>query len=353
MKYGHRIIPFACVAGLVLAGCKTIEPVVSVNTDKLTDSVTKAQAALAIERAAIEAERSSRLQHEESARIQSAKLKANIMSADSALTDGRIALGHGEVRIADHRLEGVEPDPEELLQAEERRRLDAEAKVEQLEQNIQHAIGAAQSESARVARLQHDAELASSEAEKARVEAQSAQDALAKASSDLAAHINSAIEKERASVRLEQVATANRIGGFAAVLALAASVSIPWTKKLGVVIAGCLALGSAGMFAYARFISHPAFGWVTGSIVAIGIVLGIRHVWRIAEKLHYADKTEMVSQTVVDTLDMAYDNADLEHQAWMDERIFEELAKHGPVYRAAVHEIKASIKLSEPLDKSE
>ena len=337
---------------MTLAGCATTAPV-AVDTSGLTAAIEHGQAASEVEQAARAEEAKAREAYEEAARDLSAKLKANLVSADEALGDGRLALGHGEVRIADSRLTDVTPDPSEMFAAEERRRLDAEAKLEQLEQNIASAIGAAQSESARVARLERDAELAIGEAEKARTEALKAQSELASAASDLASKVDSAIERERSRVRYEQVAKANRIGGFAAVLALAAGVSIPWTKKLGVVIAGCLALGSAGMFAYARFLSHPAFGWVTGSVVAIGVVVGIRHVWRITEKLQRADKTEMVSQTVIDTLDVAYDNADIEHQSWMDSQIFEELAKHGPVYRAAVHEIKASIKLSGSLDNKD
>ena len=128
------------IAAVLLAGCATTATV-PVDTSGLTAAIENGQAASEVEQAARTEEAKAREAHEEAARDLSAKLKANLVSADEALGDGRLALGHGEVRIADSRLPDVTPDPEEMRAAAERRRLDAEAKVEQLEQSIAAAMG--------------------------------------------------------------------------------------------------------------------------------------------------------------------------------------------------------------------
>jgi hypothetical protein len=336
----------------LLAGCATTAPVPA-DTAELHTAIEHGQAALAIERAARTGEAKAREAHEAASREQSSRLKANLVSADKALEDGRLALGHGEVRIADSRLPDVTPDPEEMRAAEERRSLDAEAKVEQLQQNIAAAMGAAMSEAAQVARLEQEAAHAKSEASKARDESLEAQAELSRLADELSQRVNSAVELEKAAARKEQVATANRIGGFAALMALLAGVSIPWTRKLGGMLAGSLMLCSAGFFAYARFLGHPLFGWVAGGAAAVCVTLALRHLWLTQARAREADKTEMVASTVIDVLDVVYDTADAEHQEWMNSEVFDRLSDVGKQYRAAVHEIKASIKLAESLDKPE
>ena len=331
---------------ITLAGCATTAPV-AVDTSGLTAAIEHGQAASEVEQAARAEEAKAREAYEEAARALSAKLKANLVSADEALEDGRLALGHGEVRIADSRLPDVAPDPAEMLAAEERRRLDAEAKVEQLQQNIAAAMGAAMSEAAQVARLRSEVDYAQAEASKARDAQQEAQAELSKMADELSQRVNSAVELEKAAARKQQVATANRIGGFAALMALLAGVSIPWTRKLGGMLAGSLMLCSAGFFAYARFLGHPLFGWVAGGTAAVCVTLALRHLWLTQARAKLADKTKMVAATVIDVLDVVYDTADAEHQAWLNDEIFERLEEAGKQYRAAVHEIKASIKLSE------
>ena len=111
-------------------------------------------------------------------------------------------------------------------------------------------------------------------------------------------------------------------------------------------------------FGFARFLGSPWFDVVwkaTAGILAVGGVAWaaweIRSAIRRREAEKVAADNELTVKPIISTLDTVYDEADIEHQAWMDAQIFEVLGKQGAEYSAAIHEIKASIAL-EKSDKT-
>ena len=171
-----------------------------------------------------------------------------------------------------------------------------------------------------------------------------------KAEEDLSAAVEKARQDEAQAIRLEQVRFCNRWGGFAALAALAAGISAYWLGTIGLVLFGGLGLSSLILFGAARFLSSPWFGWTAGAVVIGAVIASIVLVLRKQRQAEDAAKLGMAVKPIISALDVAYDSADIEHQAWMDAQIFEVLGKQGAEYSAAIHEIKASIALEKSGD---
>jgi len=162
-----------------------------------------------------------------------------------------------------------------------------------------------------------------------------------------------------AETRVWQVKVVSWTGGvlFIAAIALAACcfllpVAVSMFKKAAF-IAG---IGCAACFALARFLSSPWFdvAWkiTVGAIVVSGLAwaaLEIRQAIKRSKAEKLAATSEMAVKPIITTLDTVYDEADAEHQTWMDSQIFDALGKQGAQYSAAIHEIKASIALDKTL----
>ena len=189
--------------------------------------------------------------------------------------------------------------------------------------------------------------------------AELAQKAVQDAEDALTAAVEKARQDEAARIAREtrewQIHAANWIGGglFVAALGLAACCFLlPVASTIFKKSAFVAGIGCAACFALARFLSSPWFDYAwkitAGTLVVAGIAWAaweIRSAIRRREAEKVADDNELTVKPIISTLDTAYDEADIEHQAWMDAQIFEVLGKQGPQYSAAIHEIKASIAL--------
>jgi hypothetical protein len=288
-----------------LAGCATTGPV-AVDTSGLTAAIEHGQAASEVEQAARAEEAKARETYEEAARALSAKLKANLVSANEALEDGRLALGHGEVRIADSRLPDVAPDPAEMLAAEERRRLDAEAKVEQLQKNIAAAMGAAMSEAAQVARLRSEVDYAQAEVAKARQETSEALESAVKAVASVTSQIEDAKRQERArlvaNAKAKQIAMANWAGGAcgaASLVCLAGIFILPVANpvfKRGAIIAGVLCLVC---FGFARFMASSWFMPLLVSGLGTAFAAWVVYEFKLSIRKHEAEAEANKAKSIV------------------------------------------------------
>lgn len=349
---------------VVAAGCQTPQPAPQVDTSALTDRMSAAIDRAAQAEAALTIERAARQSFDAASMDRLGRLKVNVDTAHAAALEPNMPITLGELGIAQARLIDVEDSPEELAAAAARRELVLSGKLSEAQSAYDAARADAQAQSSEVGRLQELAHQATADAEKARTEAAEALRRAEESSARLASEIADAVRQERdrlaASTRASQARAANAAGMACGLIALACIAGAVWlpvarSKFLrGAALAGALCVGC---FAFARFLGWTWFLPVTGG--AYGLALAGWIAWEIrgairkreAEKL--AATNLLVAQVVVDELDTAYDTADAEHQAWMQENILKRLAEHGAQYRAAVHEIKASIKLSTSLDKAE
>lgn len=344
---------------IVLAGCQAWRPVPTVDLsamqaemDKLHERATRAESALdtqAQAQAALDAAKSERL----------GKLKVNVVAAHGAVDEDNKPVAQGELTVAEARLIDVQPDPAEQAAAAQRKQLVAEGRMQEAQIAYGTASKDAQDKATQIGVLTTERDSAKAEAEQARREATDALAAAASAQEDAERQIADAKAQEAArilaDIRAKEVNAALWAGGICGVSALgciAGMIFLSEAAKMfgrGAATAGVLCMVC---FGFARFLGSPWFDvvWkVTAGILAVGGVAWaaweIRSAIRRREAEKVADDNELTVKPIISTLDTAYDEADIEHQAWMDAQIFEVLGKQGPQYSAAIHEIKASIAL--------
>lgn len=345
---------------IVLAGCQAWRPVPTVDLsamqaemDKLHERATRAESALdtqAQAQAALDAAKSERL----------GKLKVNVVAAHGAVDEDNKPVAQGELTVAEARLIDVQPDPAEQAAAAQRKQLVAEGRMQEAQIAYGTASKDAQDKATQIGVLTTERDSAKAEAEQARREATDALAAAASAQEDAERQIADAKAQEAArilaDIRAKEVNAALWAGGICGVSALgciAGMIFLSEAAKMfgrGAATAGVLCMVC---FGFARFLGSPWFDvvWkVTAGILAVGGVAWaaweIRSAIRRREAEKVADDNELTVKPIISTLDTAYDEADIEHQAWMDAQIFEVLGKQGPQYSAAIHEIKASIALA-------
>ena len=345
---------------IVLAGCQTEQPAPVVDLSamqaemgKLHERATRAESALdtqAQAQAALDAAKSERL----------GKLRVNVVAAHEAVDEDNKPVAQGELAVAEARLIDVQPDPAEQVAAAQRKQLMAEGRTQEAQTAYGIAVKDAQDKATQIGILTTERDNAKAEAELARREAAEALALVAAAQADVERQIADAKAQEAArilaDIRAKQVNAALLAGGVCGVAALgciAGMIFLSAAAKMfgrGAATAGVLCMVC---FGFARVLGSPWFDVVwnaTAGILAVGGVAWaaweIRSAIRRREAEKVADDNELTVKPIISTLDTAYDEADIEHQAWMDAQIFEVLGKQGPQYSAAIHEIKASIALA-------
>lgn len=163
-----------------------------------------------------------------------------------------------------------------------------------------------------------------------------------------------ALQRQAREFRLKVANWAGTAAGAVSLACIAGLFFLPASK--GKLLRGAVAGAAVSVlaFAFAEWSASPWFLWVAGGL-ALALVAGwaaweIRQDVRAEAVRNRIAALEMTAPKIIETLDDVYDEADAEHQAWLDAQVFERLAKSGEPYRAAVHEIKASIKLEKSAD---
>lgn len=268
------------------------------------------------------------------------------------------------VKMATEWYKQVQANPELRIWLANQRAAYESGKRDEVSRSYDAAMADGKAMAGRIGALTEQVEQAKATESKARTEAIEARKSLANEVENHAKQIEDAkrIERDRiaAETRAAQVRMANMAGGICGVAALACVAGAVWLSAAaakfmrGAALAGVLC---AVCFGFARFAASPFFVPVTASVC--GLLLAGWIAWEIrgALRKREADASAathaLVAQVLVDELDAAYDTADADHQVWMQDGILKRLAEHGPQYSAAVHEIKASIKLAESLDKKD
>lgn len=355
------LLPFVA---LLMTGCVREAPApqvdVSALRSQLGEATARADAAEAARQALADAQASKDAAEFERA----GKTRAVLDETDADLGIGLIDLARLNVRLALAWYAQIQADPELQIWLANQRAAHESGRADEVARNYDAAMADGKALAGRVGALTAQVEQAKDAESKARTEAINARKALANEVEKHAKEIEDAkrIERDRiaAETRAAQVRMANMAGGICGVAALACVAGAVWLSAAaakfmrGAALAGVLC---AVCFGFARFAASPFFVPVTASVC--GLLLAGWIAWEIRGALRKREADEsavthaLVAQVLVDELDAAYDTADADHQVWMQDTILKRLAEHGPQYSAAVHEIKASIKLAESLDKPE
>lgn len=320
--------------GLLLflpCGCRLVEPP-RVDVEAVTQSLNSAVESLTSVEASLRDERSKLLARYDADRRCFEQLLANIQAATIAARAERLPLVLAELSVADSRLKGYTADPTEVSAAAERARLFTEDRSA-FDKALAEAIRQGNESAAKAAALESDIKQATETANQALLRAKESTDRLKSA-------VDEARGQERLKVRDAQIASANDWGGRMLGVALVALLLTYWLREKALVVSVLAGAGSAGCFAYARYIDSAWFPWLVGLgiVTCLGLVVYVLH-----RKEEAAGKAKYLNVALATSaaLDAAYDRANAEQKDVLDNLVFSEIEKTYPDIRRRVHEIKA------------
>lgn len=349
-----RITKLAIIS-LLLSGCVTNQPPApQVDTNELKAKLSAAlDRATAAEKARDELEK-SRYAKDSAEKERAGKTKAVLDETNIDLGSSLVDLAILNVKLALTWYEQVQANPDLKVWLANQRAAHESGRADEVAKNYDAAMADGKALSARIGVLTEQVEHAKAAEVKARTEAFTSNEALAREIERHTKELEDAkrIERDRiaAETKAAQVRIANYAGGACGVAVLACiagAVFLPVAAKLflrGAALAGALCIVC---FAFARFAACQLFLPVAGGSCVLAIAGWI--AWEIhgsiknRESDKAAQDATLASTTAIDVLDDYYDRlASPEAVADMKEKLFPALQAKGPAYDAAVKRIKAA-----------